>query len=159
MGWWRLKTQIFWPFSEIFVNFSKVLAILCKTRNVLSRRKTNHTKWRHYIHITTKNHKKKEFSQYTDSWRKRRLFFSIIFISVLCDNTWGHTYFVETRKIVQIKIKSDEHDNPISLNTKYLAIELSCFCSKKCCFLIGHLFKNGFIFLKKYLIKGNSLTQ
>ena len=75
---------------------------------------------------------KKEFSQYTDSWRKKKIcFFSIIFISVLCDNTWGHTNFVETRKIVQIKIKSDEHDNPISLNTKYLAIELSCFCSKK----------------------------
>ena len=30
------------------------------------------------------------------------------------------TYFVETRKIVQIKIKSYEHDNPISLITKYL---------------------------------------
>ena len=64
-----------------------------------------------YILLPRTTHKK-EFSQYTDSWRKRR-FFSIIFISVLCDNTWGHTYFVETRKIVQIKIKSYEHDNPI----------------------------------------------
>ena len=75
--------------------------------------------------------KKKNFRSIQIHEEKRRLFFSIIFISVLCDNTWGHTYFVETRKIVQIKIKSDEHDNPISLNTKYLAIELSCFCLKK----------------------------
>ena len=67
-----------------------------------------------YILLPRTTHKK-EFSQYTDSWRKKNIvFFSIIFISVLCDNTWGHTYFVETRKIVQIKIKSDEHDNPIS---------------------------------------------
>ena len=119
-----MKTEnpdFFGHFRKFLSTFRKVLAILCKTRNVLSRHKTNHTKWRHYIHITTKNNiQKKNFCSIQIHEEKRRLFFSIIFISVLCDNTWGHTYFVETRKIVQIKIKSYEHDNPISLITKYL---------------------------------------
>ena len=120
-GLTKTENPIFFGhFRKILATFRKCRPSYVKQEMFFQGAKTNHTKWRHYIHITTKNHtQKKNFRSIQIHEEKRRLFFSIIFISVLCDNTWGHTNFVETRKIVQIKIKSDEHDIPISLNTKY----------------------------------------